>query len=122
TNYVDTYVLRGALTWAPAPGLTITPSVYYQNRDRHNADQYWVGLSDPDQGKYVTGTPERMGDRDHFVLPSLKAEYDLGSVTLISNTSYFDRREIVNDYSGTLYNLSYFQQLVDRDHDPNYNV
>ncbi|HTT97633.1 MAG TPA: TonB-dependent receptor [Rhizomicrobium sp.] len=121
TNYVDTYVLRGALTWAPTSGLTITPSVYYQNRDRNNADQYWVGLSDPGQGNYVTATPERMGDRDHFVLPALKVDYDLGSVELISNTSYFDRREIVNDYSGTLYNLSYFQQLVDSKQDPNYN-
>jgi iron complex outermembrane receptor protein len=121
TNFVNTYVLRGAVTWVPTTGLTITPSVYYQNRDRNNADQYWVGLSDPDEDKFVTATPEQMADRDHFVLPSLKADYDLGSIELISNTSYFNRTEIVNDYSGTLYNLSYFQQLVDRNHDPNFN-
>ena len=121
TNHVGTYVVRGAVTWAPTSDLTITPAVYYQNRSQNNADQYWVSLSDPDNGRFVTATPENMGDRDHFVLPSLKLDYDLGSVEIISDTSYFDRRDIVNNYSGTLYNLSYFQQLVDRNHDPNYN-
>src|ERR1700749_5305677 len=121
TNYVDTYVLRGALAWQPTNGLTITPAIYYQNRDQNNLDQFWTALSDPDDGHFVTATPENMVDPDHFALSSLKMDYDLGSVEIISNTSYFDRREIVNNYSGTLYNLSYFQQLVDRDHDPNYD-
>jgi outer membrane receptor protein involved in Fe transport len=42
----------------------------------------------------------------------------LGGVELISDTSFFKRKEDVNGYSGTLYNLSYFQQLVDSDEDP----
>ena len=50
----------------------------YQNRDQNNIDQYWVGLSNPGDGDYKTGTPENMGDRDHFVLPALKVDYDLG--------------------------------------------
>jgi len=110
TNYVDTYVVRGALTWQPMASLTITPSVFYQNRHQNNIDDYWVGISNPDRGDYKTGTPENMGDRDHFVLPALKVDYDLGFGELISNTSYFDRHELVQDYSATLYDLSYFQQ------------
>ncbi|MEI9929067.1 MAG: TonB-dependent receptor [Rhizomicrobium sp.] len=121
TNFVNSYVLRGALAWQPTGKLTITPSIYYQNRDQNNADQFWTALSDPDNGDFVTATPERMADRDRFALSSLKMDYDLGAVEIISNTSYFDRREIVNNYSGTLYNLSYFQQLVDRNDDPNYD-
>src|ERR1700733_7509152 len=39
-NSTDTYVLRGALTWAPIPQLTITPSIDYQNRDNGDPDQY----------------------------------------------------------------------------------
>lgn len=113
SNSVNTYVVRAALRWQPLGSLTITPSVYYQSRDQNNLDQYWVGLSNPDRGIYKTATPENMADKDHFVLPALKADWDLGSVELISDTSYFSRQERVQDYSGTLYNLSYFQQSVD---------
>jgi outer membrane receptor protein involved in Fe transport len=110
TNSVNTYVLRAALLWQPVASLTLQPSVYYQNRHQNNLDQYWVGLSDPDSGDYKTATPENMGDKDHFTLTALKGDYDFGGVELISNTSYFQRHEVVQDYSGTLYNLSYFQQ------------
>jgi len=110
TNSVDTYVLRGALLWQPTASLSITPSVFYQNRNQNNIDDYWVGLSDPGRGVYKTGTPENMGDKDHFVLPALKLDDDFGGVELISNTSYFNRHEVVQDYSATLYDLSYFEQ------------
>src|ERR1700761_3230656 len=110
TNSVNTYVLRGSLLWQPTSNLTLQPSIYYQNRKQNNLDQYWVGLSDPDSGDYKTATPEDMGDKDHFTLTSLKGDWDMGGVELISNTSYFQRHEVVQDYSGTLYNLSYFQQ------------
>jgi len=113
TNWVDTYVGRAALTWKPTAHLVITPSVFYQNRDQNNIDDYWVGISDPDSGDYKTGTPENMADKDHFTLSALKADYDFGGAELISNTSFFDRKELVQDYSATLYDLSYFQQILD---------
>ena len=62
---------------------------------------------------YKTATPENMGDKDHFVLPALKLDYDFGGVELIYDASYFDRHEVVQDYSGTLYNLSYFQRSTE---------
>lgn len=113
TNHVNTYVMRGAFAWQPMASLTITPSIYYQNRHQNNLDQYWVALSNPSHGDYKTATPENMADKDHFTLPALKVDYDLGGAELISNTSYFTRNELVQDYSGSLYNLSYFQQSVD---------
>ena len=91
-NYTDTYVLRGAITLAPTNTLTITPAVNYENRDQHNHDEYWVGISDPGAGKFLSGTPELMGDSDHFFLPSLKIEYDAGQVRFISNVhAYYNR-------------------------------
>jgi outer membrane receptor protein involved in Fe transport len=117
-NNVDTYVLRGALTWAPTSHLTITPSFDYQNRRQNDQDQYWVGLSNPDAGKYVDATPDRLEDKDRFYLASLNMHYDFSGAELISNTSYFDRGEHVNGYSGTLYNLSYFQSILADDTDP----
>ena len=117
-NWVDTFAGRAALAFKPAEGLLITPSVFVQDRDQHNADFYWTALSDPGAGRFYDGTPDRLADKDRFVLPSLKIEYDAGAVRLISTTSYYDRKERVNGYSGTLYNLSYFQQLTSAGTDP----
>ena len=117
-NGADTIVVRAALAWAPSPGLTITPAFNYQDRAQHNGDAFWVSISDPNRGRFLTGTPDRMADHDRFYLPSIKVEYDFGPVRLISVTSYYDRQETVNGYSGTLYNLSYFQQLAGAGLDP----
>ena len=110
-NRTDTYALRGALTWAPTANLKITPGIDYQNRDQNNYDYYWVGISQP--GNLRSGTPDRQGDYDHFVLPTLKVEWDPGPIKVISDTSYYNRSEKVGGYSGTLYNLSYFQHFLD---------
>ncbi len=120
TNSVDTYVVRGALAWQPMASLTITPSVFYQNRYQNNIDDYWVGISNPGGGDYRTGTPENMKDRDHFTLGALKVDYDLGFAELISNTSIFDRTQLVQDYSATLYDLSYFQGIMRDQYNPDY--
>jgi iron complex outermembrane receptor protein len=112
-NHTDALVLHGALLWQITNNLSITPSVFYQDRNVHNNDQYWVALSDPGSDNYINETPELMGDKDHFTLPALKVDWNAGGVELISNTSYFDRKQTVQDYSATLYDLSYFQQSVD---------
>ena len=111
-NSVDTYVLRGALAWVPSDILTITPSIVYQNRNRRLNDRYWIGISDAVRGRFLNGTPDRQADKDKFLLSALKIELDLHGVEVVSNTSYYDRTELTNGDSGTLYTLSFFQQLL----------
>jgi iron complex outermembrane receptor protein len=113
SNGTDTYVGRMALAWAPTPDLQITPSINFQDRQQGNADQYWVGISDPAKGAFRTATPERLADKDRFYLPAVSVKYSMAASDLIGTASYFDRLQHVGGYSATLYNLSYFQQLVD---------
>src|SRR5436305_4564261 len=86
-NHTNTLVLHGALMWQATNDLAITPSVFYQNRDVHNDDEYWVALSDPGSGRYINETPELMGNHDHFVLPALKVDWNAGGAAVMSNTS-----------------------------------
>lgn len=112
SNGTDTYVVRGALAWEPIPNLRITPAIDYQNRQQHDIDDYWVGISDPGAGEFRSGTPDTMADKDRYYLASLNIAYDFSGMSLISNSSYFNRTERVGGYSGTLYNLSFFQQSL----------
>ncbi len=121
-NRTNTYVVRAAVTFAPIDNLTITPSYNFQQRAKNNYDQYWVGLSDRNNGDFIDGTPENMRDDDRFDLVSLNVKYDLDDIELISNSSYFSRLETLQGYSGTLYNLSYFQQITSGGTDPNGNT
>ncbi|MDE2462399.1 MAG: TonB-dependent receptor, partial [Alphaproteobacteria bacterium] len=122
SNYNDTYQVHAALAWQPISNLRVTPSVFLQNRIDNNDGEYWVGLSNPSKGVFKNATPERMANHDFFVLPSLKIDLTLHNVELISNTSYFYRHDLVNGYSGTLYNLSYFQSVEAFGQDPNGNT
>jgi outer membrane receptor protein involved in Fe transport len=120
-NRTNTYVVRAAFTVAPIDNLTITPAYNFQQRSLNNYNQYWVSLSDRNDGHFIDGTPENMRDDDRFDLVSMKVQYDLDDVQLISNTSYFSRSERLQGYSGTLYNLSYFQQITSGGTDPQGN-
>ena len=110
-NRGDVTVIAGALTWAPVDGLTITPSVRYQSRVQNDTDTFWVGISDPAKGVFRNGSPDQRRNPDRFILPALKIEADLGSARLISNTSWYDRREL-GSYDSTIYDLSFYQHFL----------
>jgi iron complex outermembrane recepter protein len=112
-NATYTDVFRLALTSVPTARLTLTPALLYQNRDQRFYDQYWIALSNPGAGDYRNGDPGHMADHDRFLLPSLAIRYDFDGMQLNANSAYFERHESVNGYNGTLYDLSYFQQLLD---------
>ena len=109
-NHDETTVLRFAATYAPIESVKITPSVVYQDRERNDISIYWPLYSDPNSDRYESANPTPRGEPDRYLLPSLKITADVGPVSLISNSSYY-RRKDVSGYDGTLYNLSYYQTI-----------
>jgi iron complex outermembrane receptor protein len=104
-------VMRLAGIWKPMDALTVTPSIFYQNDQKHDVSTYWPDYSDPSAGHFNDANPDQTPVPDRFYLPALKIEADLGPVRLVSNSSYYNRRELTG-YEGTVYNLSYYQSLV----------
>jgi iron complex outermembrane recepter protein len=110
-NFVNTYLVRLAFLWAPSEQWTATPSIYYQNQERNDINNYWPLYSNPSGDNFVNADPTQRRVPDKFYLTALKIQGDLGAVQLISNTSYYHRRE-QDGYEGTLYNLGFYQADV----------
>src|SRR6202140_3036938 len=109
-NHAQTLVLRLAGMWKPLDAVTVTPSVFYQNRQEHDVSTYWPANSNPSAGVFRNANPDRVPVPDRFYLPALGIEADLGSTRLVSNTSYYVRDELTG-YEGTDFNLSYYQTI-----------
>ncbi len=118
-NFSNDLALRFALKWNVNDNLTIAPSMIYQQRNANTDTAYWDSFSTPSNNVYRNGDPDLIPEPDHYFLPALKVEADLGSATLISNTSYYTRYDL-SGYDGTIYNLSYFQTF-NSDSSPIYN-
>jgi iron complex outermembrane recepter protein len=110
-NFDETVLYRLAFIYAPSDQWTITPSIYYQDRYRNQVEDYWPLYSNPSNNQFVTADPDQRSDPDRFYLASVKVEGNLGFAKLISNTSYFHRKEQTG-YEGTLYNLGFYQSGV----------
>ena len=107
-NHEENSLVRLAVLWTPNEHWSVTPSIYYQDRKRHNGEDYWPLYSNPGSHQFVNADPNARNSPDQFYLPALKIEGDVGSARLISNTSYY-HRENITGYEGTLYNLGYYQ-------------
>lgn len=110
---------RAALKFVPVDGLAITGSVIYQDKyaNVEGNDGYFVSASDPSgetfkQLVYVAGDPATNPaltavngpsldhSDDHFYLPALQVQWDLGPVSLFYNASYFSRDQYTyTDYT-----------------------
>src|SRR5438477_1532312 len=110
-NYNNTLLVRLAGLWAPSDKWTITPGIYYQNQQKNDISNYWPLYSDPANGRFVNADPSRRATPDKFYLTSLRIQGELGPAQLISNTSYYHRREQTG-YEGTLYNLGFYQTFM----------
>jgi len=110
-NYVNTVLVRLAVLWAPSEKWSITPGIYYQDQLRNDINNYWPLYSNPSSGTYVDADPSKRETPDKFYLASLRIQGDLGPAQLISNTSYYHRREQTG-YEGTLYNLGFYQTFM----------
>ncbi|MDP9010409.1 MAG: TonB-dependent receptor [Pseudomonadota bacterium] len=115
-NFDETVLYRLAFIYAPSDQWAITPSIYYQDRYRNQVEDYWPLYSNPSHGQFVNADPDQRTDPDRFYLASMKIEGNVGFAKLISNTSYFHRKEQTG-YEGTLYNLGFYQSAVFRNPD-----
>ncbi|MEP6548229.1 MAG: TonB-dependent receptor [Gammaproteobacteria bacterium] len=113
-NFDETMLVRLAAVWAPTDKITVTPSYFYQDRYRNDVESYWPLYSNPGENRLVSADPTQRSDPDRFYLMSLKVEGDLGAAKLISNTSYYHRKEETG-YDGTLYNLGFYQYFLGPD-------
>ena len=107
-NHADNVMIRLAGLWAVSDNWTVTPSIFYQNRNQHDVSNYWPLYSNPSDDRYISGNPTQRPTPDKFYLPALKIQGDFGAFQLISNTSYYHRAETTG-YDGTLYNLGFYQ-------------
>ncbi len=124
-NGVKTIVLRGSVQWKPTEWLSLVPSIYYQDVEFKDRASLWTrcpttfnapaptiggvpqsialtpcpeGVSDPENGKFISYGSVKEPSRDKFVLPALRVTADAGPVALTSVTSYFSRHvEDTND-------------------------
>jgi iron complex outermembrane recepter protein len=110
-NHDETVLLRLAAVWAPNDKWTLTPSAYYQDRQRNDVSNYWPIYSDPSSNHFVSANPTQRSAPDTFYLTALKIDGDFGAARLISNTSYYHRINTTG-YDGTLYNLGFYQSLL----------
>lgn len=91
---------QAAVTLAPIEDIQITPSIYYQKRQENAPDTLWAGFSDLKSGRMQAAWNVPVSGTDRFILPALKIQMSLSDVDLISNTSYYDRRQSnTRDYS-----------------------
>jgi iron complex outermembrane recepter protein len=107
-NYTDTKLVRIGVLWAVSENWKVTPTFYYQDRYANDVQNYWPLYSNPSDNHYVDANPTQRTVPDTFYIPALKVEGDLGSLKLVSNTSYYHRKETTG-YDGTLYNLGFYQ-------------
>jgi iron complex outermembrane recepter protein len=107
SNSSFTVVSRISALWAANDALQVTPSVIAQDREQHSVLGYWPGISNPSDGVFRTEGPDDVMDYDKYALPAIKFDLNLGRQHLISNTSYFVRRDATG-YSGTLTELQFY--------------
>ena len=103
-NFDDTTVLRAAVKWAATDSLNITPAIFYQ-RKRRNEQSFWLDESNPANADFNSGYTEPQPSLDTFTLPSLKVDWKLDGMELISDTSFFSRRQTrTADFTEYLWN------------------
>lgn len=104
-NESDALTARVALGFQFTETLMITPSIFYQKQRIDDGSRFELAVSDRSSGDLKLSLNKRPEPRDdRFYLPAVKVELDLGAVTLISDTSYFNREtKTINDDTSLSY-------------------
>jgi outer membrane receptor protein involved in Fe transport len=97
SNTSNAYVVRPAFVLAPTESLTITPSLFIERQHRQNSDSYWLnGLQSPEAQSHVWGGKSQPGT-DTLKVWSLSLKYNFAGVSLVSDTSFMDRKSSAVD-------------------------
>ena len=100
TNRSESKAFRLALLGEFGP-ITVTPSVYYQSKQLHDATGFYGYLSDPDDGEFNAGHILPLPAADSYYLAAVNVQADLGFSKLTSISSYFSRfATLVDDETG----------------------
>lgn len=99
-NSSTAYTARVALGFKLGENVTVTPSLYFQREELKSPGTIFSTLSKPDGQQFRNGYVVDPYVKDRFLLPALLIEADLGPVSFVSNTSYYDRKfETLSDYT-----------------------
>ena len=115
-NGSETSAAHLSLKFAPTADLVITPSFFYQTS--HAGD---VGLFLESAGSYNVSSQISQPHDDRFLLSTLSVDYDFGSFTFKSVSSYMDRK-IQQSWDATGYELGSITGSATVPFDPNYLV
>jgi outer membrane receptor protein involved in Fe transport len=85
-------VVRGALTFAPAAGVQITPSLMYQSIYIHDLSAFDTTISDPAHGVFKYPSPLQQPWEQSYYLASLKLTARSRAAELSAMISYFNQR------------------------------
>lgn len=91
-NTANVYVVRPAITVAPSEALTITPALYAQRTHDQNPPAYWITnpAGSESNNRVWGGLSQPM--TDNLRVSSLSIKYELPKLSLVSDTSYLDRK------------------------------
>lgn len=113
-NWTDSTSARLALAWAATDNLTITPSFYFQDIEANGASAFYLpsdgltgtppGATQPlpvfeqpygnvGEGDYVDIHQSQQWGKQRITLPALKIDYAFENMELLSNTSYYERKQ-----------------------------
>ena len=107
SNWQQTITLRGALKWAVTDQVSISPSLYYQDLTLGDTGAYWEDLSNPSASRLFNGNAQPNPSWDQFYLAAVKIDWDLVWAHLMSNSSYYSRKQhSISDY--TLFDRAVF--------------
>ena len=99
-NWHDTATFRAALKWTPTDNLTVAPSVFAQTLHINDTGTYWINISNPASNVFNNGNLQRDPSNDPWYIAAVKVNWSLPGVDLVSNTSYFSRKQhSISDYS-----------------------
>jgi outer membrane receptor protein involved in Fe transport len=108
-NHTESASARLAVGFAPTENLVITPSLYWQRVDARGTGAFFMpndpvlpfdienlnhaDMGNPSDGDFVDARNINQWAVQTITLPALKIDWQFGGVELVSNTSYYDRKQ-----------------------------